>query len=81
MIKRLQFTGVWVSDADRAYDFYVNKLGFLVDTDRPLGEGFRFLRLVPPGGGAMITVCRPMPGMTGCQVGVPTTIAFEADDI
>ena len=81
MIKRIQFTGVWVSDSDRAFDFYVNKLGFQVVQDRQLGPNFRFLMVAPPGGGAAMTVCKPMPGMKDARVGVDTTIAFETDDL
>lgn len=80
MIKEIQFTGVWISDSNKAYDFYVNKLGFEVLQDRPFGAGFRFLMLRPAGGGAAITVCQPMPG-SGAKVGGMTTIAFLTDDI
>lgn len=81
MIKRMQFAGVWISDPDKAYDFYVNKLGFQVQTDAPIGEDNRFLLLVPPGGGTQIAMTKPMPGKTGAQVGGFTNIAFETDDI
>lgn len=81
MIKHVQFTGVWVSDSERAYDFYVNKLGFTVAHDRQFGGGHRFLMVVPPGGGAGLTVCKPLPGMTGARIGGPTTISFTADDV
>jgi uncharacterized glyoxalase superfamily protein PhnB len=80
MIQSVQFTGVWVSDNDKAYDFYVDKLGFQVVQNRQLGQDFRFLLVVPPGGGTGLTVCKPMPGMPA-QVGVPTTIAFMTDDM
>jgi catechol 2,3-dioxygenase-like lactoylglutathione lyase family enzyme len=81
MITTVQFTGVWISDSERAYDFYVNKLGFTVAQDRKFGGGNRFLMVVPPGGGTGMTVCTPMPGMTDVKVGGMTTIAFLCDDI
>lgn len=81
MITNIQFTGVWVNDSDKAYDFYVNKLGFQVLQNRPLGPNNRFLLVAPPGAATGMTVCKPMPGMTNAPVGVPTTIAFETDDI
>lgn len=81
MINTVHFSGVWVSDNDRAYDFYVNKLGFQVLENRQLGGDFRFLLVVPPGGGSGLTVTKPMPGMTDARVGVNTTIAFLTDDI
>ncbi len=81
MINRIQFTGVWISDQNRAYDFYVNKLGFQVLQDRPMGGDSRFLLVVPPGGNTGMTVSKPLPGMTGVKVGGWTNIAFETDDI
>ena len=81
MITSVHFTGVWISDSDRAYDFYVNKLGFTVAQDRNLGGGNRFLMVVPPGGGAALTVCKPMPGMADVRIGGMTTIAFNCDDV
>jgi catechol 2,3-dioxygenase-like lactoylglutathione lyase family enzyme len=39
---------VYVLDQNSAYDFYVNKLGFKVVTDAPMGEGARWLTVCPP---------------------------------
>ena len=39
---------VYVLDQDSAYEFYVNKLGFKVNTDAPMGEGMRWLTVTPP---------------------------------
>ncbi len=39
---------VYVLNQERAYDFYVNKLGFIVHTDAPMGEGARWLTVCPP---------------------------------
>ncbi|WP_431216604.1 hypothetical protein ACQ86N_19620 [Puia sp. P3] len=33
---------------DKAYDFYVNKLGFKVNTDAKMDNGFRWLTVSPP---------------------------------
>lgn len=38
-----------VLDQNSAYDFYVNKLGFEVNTDAELGEGQRWLTVSPKG--------------------------------
>ena len=35
-------------DQDKAYDFYVNKLGFKVHTDQKMDNGFRWLTVTPP---------------------------------
>jgi catechol 2,3-dioxygenase-like lactoylglutathione lyase family enzyme len=49
MITRLTHTCIYVLDQDSAYDFYVNKLGFKVNTDAPMGNGARWLTVSPPG--------------------------------
>jgi catechol 2,3-dioxygenase-like lactoylglutathione lyase family enzyme len=39
---------IYVLNQDSAYEFYVNKLGFKVHTDAPMGEGARWLTVTPP---------------------------------
>ena len=48
MITKLTHTCIYVLDQDSAYDFYVNKLGFKVNTDAPMGNGARWLTVSPP---------------------------------
>ncbi|MBV6405945.1 MAG: VOC family protein [Flavobacteriales bacterium] len=48
MIAKLSHTTIYVLDQDSAYDFYVNKLGFKVHTDAPMGPGMRWLTVTPP---------------------------------
>lgn len=48
MISKLTHVCVYVLDQDSAYDFYVNKLGFKVHTDAPMGPGNRWLTVTPP---------------------------------
>jgi catechol 2,3-dioxygenase-like lactoylglutathione lyase family enzyme len=48
MITRLSHTSLFVSDQDKAYDFYVNKLGFKVNTDATMDNGFRWLTVTAP---------------------------------
>ncbi len=48
MITRMNHVSVFVLDQDSAYEFYVNKLGFKVNTDAPMGPGMRWLTLNPP---------------------------------
>lgn len=48
MITKLSHTSIFVSDQDKAYDFYVNKLGFKVNTDVMMENGFRWLTLNAP---------------------------------
>lgn len=81
MINRMNNTGIYVDDGDKAYDFYANKLGFKVLQDKKLGDSGRFLMVVPQGGGSALIVVTPMPGMVDAQVGVQTPIIWETDDI
>ncbi|MBN8876687.1 MAG: VOC family protein [Chitinophagaceae bacterium] len=48
MITKLSHTTLFVLDQEKAYDFYVNKLGFKVNTDATMGNGYRWLTVNPP---------------------------------
>ena len=48
MITKVTHMCIYVLDQERAYDFYVNKLGFKVHTDAPMGNGARWLTVCPP---------------------------------
>jgi catechol 2,3-dioxygenase-like lactoylglutathione lyase family enzyme len=48
MISKMSHVSIYVLNQDSAYDFYVNKLGFKVHTDAPMGEGMRWLTVTPP---------------------------------
>jgi len=48
MVTKLSHTSIYVNDQDKAYDFYVNKLGFRVNTDAKMDNGFRWLTVNPP---------------------------------
>lgn len=45
---RINVTSVFVSDQQKALDFYTDKLGFVLKTDVPAGA-FRWLTVVGPG--------------------------------
>ena len=47
MITKLNHVSVFVLNQDSAYDFYINKLGFKVHTDAPMGPGMRWLTVAP----------------------------------
>ena len=49
MISKMSHVSIFVLDQDSAYEFYVNKLGFKVNTDAPMGPGMRWLTVNPPG--------------------------------
>ena len=44
----MSHVSIYVLNQDSAQDFYVNKLGFNVHTDAPMGEGMRWLTVTPP---------------------------------
>jgi catechol 2,3-dioxygenase-like lactoylglutathione lyase family enzyme len=48
MITKLNHVSLFVLDQKSAYDFYVNKLGFKVNTDAEMGEKGRWLTVNPP---------------------------------
>jgi catechol 2,3-dioxygenase-like lactoylglutathione lyase family enzyme len=48
MITKITHTCVYVLNQESAYDFYVNKLGFKVHTDAPMGPNMRWLTVCPP---------------------------------
>jgi catechol 2,3-dioxygenase-like lactoylglutathione lyase family enzyme len=48
MISKMSHVSIYVLNQDSAYDFYVNKLGFKVHTDAPMGPGMRWLTVTPP---------------------------------
>jgi len=43
-----------VSDVERAREFYVDKLGFRLDTDFAPNDSFRVIQVTPPGSGCSI---------------------------
>jgi len=52
----VDIVSVPVGDQDRAKAFYVDILGFSVREDADLGEGRRWIEVVPPAGGASLTL-------------------------
>jgi catechol 2,3-dioxygenase-like lactoylglutathione lyase family enzyme len=48
MITKLSHATLFVRDQEKAYDVYVNKLGFKIKTDMKMDNGFRWLTVAPP---------------------------------
>lgn len=80
MIKRMKLSSVWVADQDRAFDFYVNKLGFEVKSDITTPDGYRWLEVRPAGAETTLGLAKLDPASTEKPSGLPNII-FEADDI
>ncbi|HXA74138.1 MAG TPA: VOC family protein [Acidimicrobiales bacterium] len=66
-----------VSDQERALRFYVEKLGFEVRLDVPLGDGGRWLQVAPPAG--RVPVALVVAGEGG-RLGIDTGITFTTAD-
>ena len=48
MISKITHTNLFVLDQESALDFYINKLGFKINTDAMMGPGMRWLTVSPP---------------------------------
>lgn len=57
-VTAINFTSIPVDDQDRAIAFYTGHLGFEVQTDAPYAEGWRWIFLTLPGGGAKLHFAR-----------------------
>jgi predicted enzyme related to lactoylglutathione lyase len=79
MIRRIKFASVPVRDQDRALDFYVNQLGFVVQTDQPMGPGKRWIEIRPPKGDTGLALFTP-DGHED-RIGSFTGLSFECDDV
>jgi catechol 2,3-dioxygenase-like lactoylglutathione lyase family enzyme len=81
MITNVAVVGVFVSDEDKALDFYVNKLGFEKRADEPMGDGLRWIEVAPPGATTCIVLTRGYGDWSQEKVGQFAGIVFEPDDI
>jgi len=48
MVTKFSHTTLFVNDQQKAFDFYVNTLGFKVNTDATMESGYRWLTVSPP---------------------------------
>ena len=55
-IKEISIISLPVADQARAIEFYVEKLGFEVRMDAPMGPDMRWVTVAPKGGTAQITL-------------------------
>lgn len=78
MINQIQVTTVFVNDQDKAIEFYRDILGLDVKVDTMMGENFRWVEVVPKGAVTSIAILGAYPGV---QVGIPTGMIFDTDDV
>jgi predicted enzyme related to lactoylglutathione lyase len=79
MIRKIKFMGIPVANQDRALNFYVNTLGFTLQTDQPMGPGQRWIEVRPPKGDAGLALFTP-PGQEN-RIGAFTGVSMECDDV
>jgi catechol 2,3-dioxygenase-like lactoylglutathione lyase family enzyme len=53
---KLELVLIPVADVDRAKDFYVEKVGFILDVDHRPSDDLRVVQMTPPGSACSITV-------------------------
>jgi predicted enzyme related to lactoylglutathione lyase len=81
MLERLMYTSVFVSDQDRARDFYTNVLGFEQRIDSPNSNGPRFLTVALKGQDFELVLWPGAPGQAQPMDGrVPAAYTIETAD-
>ena len=78
MIASIKSVNVFVNDSTKAHDFYANKLGFEVRSDITIGNGYRWLEVLPKGSQTAIVLAPPEDGQ---KVGAIMNIILTTDDI
>jgi len=76
MVTKMSHTSLFVSDQDKAFDFYVNKLGFKVNTDVKMENGFRWLTLNAPEQPDLEIILFPVDGQNGFEEDVNKAFKF-----
>ena len=82
MLKRVRSAGIYVSDQQRALEFFTGTLGCELLTDEPMGPGAdapRWIEVRLPGDETRLILFTP-PGQED-RVGTPTNLIFHCDDI
>jgi predicted enzyme related to lactoylglutathione lyase len=79
MIRKIKFISIPVRDQDRALDFYINRLGFILVTDQTMGPGQRWIEIKPPKGETGLALFTP-PGQED-RIGSFAGASFDCDDV
>ena len=81
-ISKLYSADVFVSDLDKAIDFYVNKLGFEKRVDAPFDEeGHRWVEVVPRGSDTPLILAHGFGHWSPEKVGGFSRLIFSVDDM
>lgn len=85
MFKEIGSVSIFVSDQDRAKDFYINMLGFELRQDQPLypGASARWVAVAPKGARTEAILYLPDENWDHYRqvVGKPQAITFNVEDI
>jgi predicted enzyme related to lactoylglutathione lyase len=82
MITKARSVGIYVTDQQRALDFYTQKLGFKLLQDQPMGADMgdaRWIEVAPEGAETPFVLFTP-PGSES-RVGGFQNVIFDTDDI
>ncbi len=80
MITRAGTVGIYVSDQDRALDFYVDVLGLEKRLDEPMSpDDARWIEVVPAGAETRLVLFTP-PGQED-RIGTFSNVVLECDDL
>jgi predicted enzyme related to lactoylglutathione lyase len=81
MLESVFYTAVYVSDQDRALDFYTNVLGLEQRADNPTPDGPRFLTVGVNGQDFQLVLWPGTPGQgVPVQGRIPAVCTFETED-
>ena len=81
MLESVFYTAVYVSDQDRALDFYTNVLGLEQRVDNPTPDGPRFLTVGANGQEFQLVLWPGTPGQAEPVQGrIPAVCTFETED-
>jgi predicted enzyme related to lactoylglutathione lyase len=81
MLEKIVYTTVFVSDQDRALDFYTNVLGLEKRAENPTGDGPRFLSVGVKGQDFQLVLWPGTPGQAQPTGGrVPAAYTIETED-
>jgi predicted enzyme related to lactoylglutathione lyase len=89
MLTAIHTTTIFVSDQDKALDFYVGKLGFEKRQDQAMGPESRWIEVAPPGRTTTLLLYKPTPEAPGAdsyetaraRIGKSTGVLLTTDDV
>jgi lactoylglutathione lyase len=72
---------LWVTDIDRAIDFYTKKLGWEKTMDAQMSEDMRWVTVAPPGEKTAFTLSKGTADWKPDKIGGFSGVIMEVDDV